>query len=70
MKKLLLSTAFGAVFATGALAQEGEPIRVGILHSLSGTMAISETAPLIADWRAPLSCGNVNTATGTCGGAE
>ncbi|MCA0204007.1 MAG: urea ABC transporter substrate-binding protein [Proteobacteria bacterium] len=43
MKKLLLSTALGAVFATGALAQEGEPIRVGILHSLSGTMAISET---------------------------
>ena len=43
MKKLLLSTAFSAVFATGALAQEGEPIRVGILHSLSGTMAISET---------------------------
>ena len=26
-----------------ALAQEGEPIKVGILHSLSGTMAISET---------------------------
>ncbi|WP_417627143.1 urea ABC transporter substrate-binding protein [Pararhodobacter aggregans] len=43
MKKLLLSTALGAVFATGAFAQEGEPIRVGILHSLSGTMAISET---------------------------
>jgi len=43
MKKLLLSTALGAFFATGALAQEGEPIRVGILHSLSGTMAISET---------------------------
>ncbi|MCB9946885.1 MAG: urea ABC transporter substrate-binding protein [Rhodospirillaceae bacterium] len=32
--------AFGSVAAT---AQEGEPIRVGILHSLSGTMAISET---------------------------
>ncbi|MCA2010137.1 urea ABC transporter substrate-binding protein [Cereibacter sphaeroides] len=43
MKKLLLSTAFCAAAATGALAQEGEPIRVGILHSLSGTMAISET---------------------------
>jgi urea transport system substrate-binding protein len=23
---------------------------------------------LIADWRAPLSCGNFNTATGKCGG--
>jgi urea transport system substrate-binding protein len=43
MKKLLLSTALCASFATGAFAQEGEPIRVGILHSLSGTMAISET---------------------------
>ncbi len=43
MKKLLLTTALCAGFATGALAQEGEPIRVGILHSLSGTMAISET---------------------------
>ncbi len=26
-----------------AAAQQGEPIRVGVLHSLSGTMAISET---------------------------
>jgi len=26
-----------------ATAQEGEPIKVGVLHSLSGTMAISET---------------------------
>ncbi|MEQ8967404.1 MAG: urea ABC transporter substrate-binding protein [Azospirillaceae bacterium] len=34
-----------AALGTGqaALAQEGEPIKVGILHSLSGTMAISET---------------------------
>ncbi|MEM1129879.1 MAG: urea ABC transporter substrate-binding protein [Pseudomonadota bacterium] len=29
--------------STTALAQEGEPIKVGVLHSLSGTMAISET---------------------------
>jgi len=43
MKKLLLSTALCAGLATGAYAQEGDPIRVGILHSLSGTMAISET---------------------------
>ncbi|MCF8478946.1 MAG: urea ABC transporter substrate-binding protein [Rhodospirillum sp.] len=25
---------------------------------------------LISDWRAPMSCGNFNTATGKCGGAE
>ncbi|WP_370204706.1 urea ABC transporter substrate-binding protein [Pararhodobacter marinus] len=42
MKKLLLTTALCAGVATGAVAQE-DPIRVGILHSLSGTMAISET---------------------------
>nr|WP_240643642.1 urea ABC transporter substrate-binding protein [Paracoccus siganidrum] len=29
--------------AGGAWAQEGEPIKIGVLHSLSGTMAISET---------------------------
>ena len=37
----------GAVVAAGsattASAQEEEPIRIGVLHSLSGTMAISET---------------------------
>lgn len=34
-----------ALLSTTALAQEpsGEPIKVGVLHSLSGTMAISET---------------------------
>ncbi|MEM6972798.1 MAG: urea ABC transporter substrate-binding protein [Pseudomonadota bacterium] len=32
-----------ALTAAPALAQEGEPIKVGVLHSLSGTMAISET---------------------------
>ncbi len=30
---------------------------------------LPESKPLIADWRAPLSCGNFNTATMTCGGA-
>ena len=39
MKKLLLATALTAVAATSAQAE----IRVGILHSLTGTMAISET---------------------------
>ena len=30
---------------------------------------LPESAPLIANWRAPMSCGNFNTATGTCAGA-
>ncbi|AGM41029.1 branched-chain amino acid ABC transporter substrate binding protein [Spiribacter salinus M19-40] len=43
------STLAAGVLALGlggnsALAQEEDPIKVGILHSLSGTMAISETA--------------------------
>ncbi|TBN42574.1 urea ABC transporter substrate-binding protein [Paracoccus subflavus] len=38
---LMLTSAIS--FAPGAMAQEGEPIRIGVLHSLSGTMAISET---------------------------
>jgi urea transport system substrate-binding protein len=29
---------------------------------------LPESAPLIADWRKPMSCGNFNTATGQCGG--
>ena len=42
-KRLWLGTALaGSLFAGSALAQE-ETIKVGILHSLSGTMAISET---------------------------
>ncbi|RNF33064.1 urea ABC transporter substrate-binding protein [Methylarcula marina] len=40
--KLLMLT--GAIsLPPGAWAQEGEPIKIGVLHSLSGTMAISET---------------------------
>lgn len=40
--KLLMLT--GAItLPLGAWGQEGDPIRVGVLHSLSGTMAISET---------------------------
>ncbi len=38
----LAAPLLGAALATPALAQE-DPIKVGILHSLSGTMAISET---------------------------
>ena len=44
--KFLKNAALAASVALGASAaqaQEGEPIRIGILHSLSGTMAISET---------------------------
>ena len=41
---LLASAALALVSgATSVHAQEGEPIKVGVLHSLSGTMAISET---------------------------
>lgn len=29
---------------------------------------LPDSAPLIADWRKPMSCGNFNTATGQCGG--
>ena len=37
-----LTAAYGMAGAP-ALAQSGEPVKIGILHSLSGTMAISET---------------------------
>ncbi|MGN7868094.1 urea ABC transporter substrate-binding protein [Paracoccus sp. 22332] len=45
MKKLstLLALTTAMALATGVMAQEGEPIKIGVLHSLSGTMAISET---------------------------
>jgi urea transport system substrate-binding protein len=42
MFRILTSTALALSLAGAAAAQEG-PIKVGILHSLSGTMAISET---------------------------
>ncbi|MEE4109718.1 MAG: transporter substrate-binding protein, partial [Halieaceae bacterium] len=38
---LVLAVALG--LGAAVQAQNGEPIRVGVLHSLSGTMAISET---------------------------
>ena len=31
---------------------------------------LPESKDMIADWRAPMSCGNFNTATGKCGGAN
>ena len=42
--KSMLGLAFGASTMFGATAHAADTIKVGILHSLSGTMAISETA--------------------------
>jgi len=39
----LVAAGLVAGAASGAFAQDKEPIKIGILHSLSGTMAISET---------------------------
>ena len=43
MRTGLVAAGLVASAATGAFAQAGDTIKVGILHSLSGTMAISET---------------------------
>jgi hypothetical protein len=44
IKSLIAATAVALTGTSGAaLAQAGSTIKVGILHSLSGTMAISET---------------------------
>ena len=49
-RKFLKATVLGSALALmgalagSALAVDKEPIKVGILHSLSGTMAISETS--------------------------
>ncbi|QQS15106.1 MAG: urea ABC transporter substrate-binding protein [Rhodospirillales bacterium] len=46
MLRKVASAAVGAavgVWSIGAMAQGAPPIKVGVLHSLSGTMAISET---------------------------
>ena len=42
-KMLMLMLTSALTLAHTAHAQEGEPIKIGVLHSLSGTMAISET---------------------------
>ena len=42
LTKILMMTS-ALMLAHTAHAQEGEPIKIGVLHSLSGTMAISET---------------------------
>ena len=41
--KTLTVALVSASLSTLALAQAKDPIKVGVLHSLSGTMAISET---------------------------
>jgi urea transport system substrate-binding protein len=41
--QLALSTATGLALTVSTMAQAADTIKVGILHSLSGTMAISET---------------------------
>jgi urea transport system substrate-binding protein len=43
IKRLWLGTALAGTLLAGAASAQEEPIKVGILHSLSGTMAISET---------------------------
>ncbi len=40
---VITAASLSGAFAQDAAAQQGEPIKVGVLHSLSGTMAISET---------------------------
>jgi urea transport system substrate-binding protein len=43
LKQWVLGTATGLALSSATLAQAADTIKVGILHSLSGTMAISET---------------------------
>jgi urea transport system substrate-binding protein len=40
---VITAASLTGAFAQDAAAPQGEPIKVGVLHSLSGTMAISET---------------------------
>jgi urea transport system substrate-binding protein len=41
---LLLATFTLLAFAAASCTNEAEPVKIGILHSLTGTMAISETS--------------------------
>jgi urea transport system substrate-binding protein len=43
IKKYMLSAAMATLFTAGGALAEGDTIKVGVLHSLTGTMAISET---------------------------
>jgi urea transport system substrate-binding protein len=44
LKAAVLSASIAAIGGLSASAYAADTIKVGILHSLSGTMAISETA--------------------------
>ncbi len=57
----------------GEIQEDGQ---FEVVHETSGLVLgdewsdfLPESKPLIADWRAPMSCGNFNTQTGKCGGA-
>jgi urea transport system substrate-binding protein len=41
----------------------------GLLVAQEWSPYVAETKDLIADWRAPMSCGNFNVVTGKCGGS-
>src|SRR6476661_4797165 len=43
LKQLALTTALAASFCGAPVAHAADTVKVGVLHSLSGTMAISET---------------------------
>ncbi len=75
----------GGYSSMGANHHITKPVLIGeiqedgqfeVVHETSGLVLgdewsdyLPESKPLIADWRAPMSCGNFNTATGKCGGA-
>ncbi|MBV9813177.1 MAG: urea ABC transporter substrate-binding protein, partial [Acetobacteraceae bacterium] len=40
----------------------------GLVVAQEWSPYVEETKDLIADWRAPMSCGNYNVAQGKCGG--
>ena len=44
LKSLAAAAAVAGLGFTGLAAQAADTIKVGVLHALSGTMAISETA--------------------------
>ena len=43
LKKMAVSVSLALAGASASVAQAADTIKVGVLHSLSGTMAISET---------------------------
>ncbi|HEY0212067.1 MAG TPA: transporter substrate-binding protein, partial [Paenirhodobacter sp.] len=43
MRNKFVGAVLASLLASGAAWAEGDTIKIGVLHSLSGTMAISET---------------------------